>query len=107
MIVNFHQDTPVTKPNMLHSIWSAVNRITRNGELLGENQQCSVYEALKSATINAAYAYFEEDIKGSISKGKLADFVVLDKNPMEVPVMEIKDIKVLQTIKQGKLVYHS
>lgn len=107
MIVNFHQDTPVTNPDMLHSVWTAVNRITRNGNLLGEDQKCSVYEALKAATVNAAYAYFEEDIKGSLSKGKLADFVILDKNPMEVPAMEIKDIKVLQTIKEGKVVFQA
>lgn len=105
LVVNFHQDTPVTKPKMLHTIWTAVNRMTRGGMILGEHQRCSVYEALKAVTINAAYAYFEEGTKGSIKVGKRADLVVLDKNPMNVPKMEIKDIQVLETIKDGMTVY--
>ncbi|MFI3212964.1 MAG: amidohydrolase family protein, partial [Eubacteriales bacterium] len=105
LVVNFHQDTPVTKPKMLHTVWAAVNRVTRGGIVLGAHQTCSVYEALKAVTINAAYAYFEEDSKGSIVVGKRADLVILDKNPMEVPKMEIKDITVLETIKDGVSVY--
>lgn len=105
LIMNLHQDTPVTKPKMLHSVWCAVNRITRNGVKLGQEQRISVYEALKAVTINAAYSYFEEDSKGSIKKGKLADLVILDQNPMTVDPMKIKDIQVLETIKEGESVY--
>ncbi len=103
--VNFHQDTPVTKPNMLHSVWCAVNRISRNGAVIGENQRISVYEALKAVTINAAYEYFEESSKGSIEAGKRADLVILDKSPLEVDLMEIKNIQVMSTIKDGTVVY--
>ncbi len=103
--VNFHQDTPVTKPNMLHSVWCAVNRISRNGAVIGENQRISVYEALKAVTINAAYEYFEESSKGSIEAGKRADLVILDKSPLEVDLMDIKNIQVMSTIKDGTVVY--
>lgn len=105
LTVNFHQDTPITKPDVLHSVWCAVNRISRKGNLIGADQKISVYDALKAVTINAAYAYFEEDTKGSIKEGKRADLVVLDKCPMEVDPMEIKDINVLETIKDGKTIY--
>lgn len=99
--VNFHQDTPVTKPDMLHSVWCAVNRISRGGNIIGKEQAVTVYDALKAITINGAYQYFEEDRKGSITKGKRADLVILDQSPLEVEPMEIKNIKVMETIKDG------
>lgn len=103
--VNFHQDTPVTKPNMLHSVWCAVNRISRGGKIIGEDQKISVYEALKAVTIGSAYEYFEEDSKGSIEVGKRADLVILDRSPLDVEPMEIKDIQVLATIKDGNVIF--
>lgn len=103
--VTFHQDTPVTKPNMLHSIWCAVNRVSRGGNIIGNAQAIDVYDALKAVTINAAYQYFEENDKGTIEEGKKADLVILDKSPLEIDKMYIKDIKVLETIKEGKTVY--
>ncbi len=103
--VNFHQDTPVTKPDMLHSVWCAVNRVSRSGCKIGENQAIDVYDALKAVTVNAAYQYFEENTKGSISTGKRADLVILDKSPLDVDKMEIKEINVLETIKDGETVY--
>ncbi len=105
IVVNFHQDAPVTKPNMLHSIWCAVNRISRGGKTIGANQKVSVFEAVKAATLGGAYEYFEEDSKGSIKVGKRADLVILDKSPFDVEPIEIKDIKVLETIKDGETVY--
>ncbi len=105
LIVNFHQDTPITKPNMLHSVWCAVNRMSRLGNVIGPEQKISVYEALKAVTISAAYEYFEEDSKGSIKEGKKADLVILDQNPLEVEADKIKDITVLETIKNGKTIY--
>lgn len=103
--VNFHQDTPVTQPNMMHSVWCAVNRISRKGAVIGEDQKISVLEALKAITINAAYEYFEEDTKGSIRVGKRADFVILDRSPLEVDPIEIKNIQVMKTIKDGVVIF--
>ena len=103
--MTFHQDTPVIMPNMLESVWVAVNRITKNGVTLGAHQCISVKEALKAVTINAAYQYFEEDRKGSIEVGKLADLVILDKNPLKVDKMDIKDIQVLKTFKEGTVIF--
>lgn len=105
VVVNFHQDTPVTKPCMLHSVWCAVNRISRGGSVIGADQKLSVYEALKAVTINAAYEYFEEGSKGSIEVGKKADLVILDRSPLEVEPMEIRDIQVMTTIKDGNVIY--
>lgn len=103
--VNFHQDTPVTKPDMLHSIWCAANRITRSGKQIGSGQCCSVSDGLKAATINPAYAYFEEKEKGSIKEGKIADLVILSENPLTADKKHVKDILVLETIKEGETVY--
>lgn len=105
VIVNFHQDTPVTEPNMLHSVWAAVNRISRSGGIIGKAQQVEVYEALKAITINGAYQYFEEDEKGTISVGKRADLVILEHSPLEMEKMEIRNIGVYATIKDGKMIY--
>ena len=65
----------------------------------------SVYDALKGITINAAYAYFEEGSKGSIKAGKRADLVILDRNPLKVDKMEVRDIQVMETIKDGVTLY--
>src|SRR5699024_8899506 len=105
LVVNFHQDAPVVAPDMLHSIWCAVNRITRSGVKIGEEECVSAYDALKAVTINAAYAYFEEDGKGRIAEGKLGEFVVLERKALEVEAMEIKDIQVVETIKEGESVF--
>lgn len=105
LVYNFHTDTPVTQPKMLHTVWTAVNRITRSGAEIGPEQCIGVYDALKGITINAAYAYFEEDSKGSIKEGKRADLVILDKNPLKVDKMAIRDINVLETIKDGVTIY--
>lgn len=101
----YHQDTPVIKPNMIETIWCAVNRITKDGILLGENQKVTPYEALKAVTINAAYQNNEEDIKGTLEEGKLADLVILSGNPITCNAMDIKNIEVLETIKEGKTLY--
>lgn len=105
LVYNFHTDTPVTRPDLLHSVWAAVNRVTRSGRVIGEEQKVGVYDALKAITINGAYAYFEEDTKGSIKSGKRADLTILTANPLKVDPMAIKDIKVVETIKDGVTVY--
>lgn len=107
LVINFHQDTPVTQPKMFHSVWTAVNRMTRGGVIIGPEECVDVYNALKAVTINAAYEYSEEDVKGTLTTGKLADMIIVDRNPMEVPKMELKDIKVLVTMKEGKILYQA
>lgn len=102
----FHQDSPVLPPDMIETLWCAVNRITSDNTVLGEEEKISVIEALKAVTINAAYQYFEENIKGSISVGKIADFAVLSQNPLKVEKELLRDIKVLKTIKRDKVVYN-
>ncbi|MDO4334165.1 MAG: amidohydrolase [Eubacteriales bacterium] len=100
----FHQDTPVIEPDMLETIWCSVNRLTKGGSKLTA-EAIPVMDALRAVTINAAYQYFEENEKGSIRPGKRADFVILDKNPLTVPPTELKNIRVLQTIKDGEIIY--
>lgn len=107
VVYTMHQDTPVVPPDMLLTIWAAVNRISKNGTEMGADQRISVWEALRGVTINAAYQYFEEKEKGSIEPGKRADLVILDRNPLAVPAMELKNIKVLETIKDGRAVYRA
>lgn len=78
---------------MLETIWCAVNRVTKNGMLLGEVERISPLDAIKAVTINGAYEYFEENTKGSIKEGKLADLIILDKNPLKVNLWILKIYK--------------
>jgi len=100
-----HTDAPVTPPDQMMVIHSAVNRTSRSGVIVGPEERISPMDALKAVTIWGAYLYFEENEKGSIEPGKRADLVVLSANPLTVDDAAIKDIKVLQTIKDGKTIY--
>ena len=102
-----HNDSPVVPPDMMMLLSSAVNRVTRSGQVLGPNERISVEEALKAITINAAYQYFEEDNKGSLEAGKLADLVILSQDPTKVDPMSLKDIQVIETIKAGETIYRA
>ena len=105
MIFTEHHDAPVIPPKSMMVLDATVNRTTRTGKVLGEAQKVSPYIALKTMTDWAAYQYFEEDIKGTLSTGKYGDFVILSANPITIEPSKIKDIKVLATYKQGQLVY--
>ena len=105
MIFTEHHDAPVIPPKSMMVLDATVNRTTRTGKVLGETQKVSPYIALKTMTDWAAYQYFEEDIKGTLSTGKYGDFVILSDNPITIDPSKIKDIKVLATYKQGQLVY--
>ena len=105
MIFTEHHDAPVITPKSMMVLDATVNRTTRTGKVLGEAQKVSPYIALKTMTDWAAYQYFEEDIKGTLSTGKYGDFVILSDNPITIDPSKIKDIKVLATYKQGQLVY--
>ncbi len=107
-----HSDCPVCTPNNpvwpsnpLWGMWCAVHRKTRSGVDIGPKEKLSPMEALRVYTINGAYASFEEDIKGSIELGKLADMVVLSDNPLEIDPWEIRNITVEKTIIGGEIVY--
>lgn len=102
-----HNDSPVVDPDILRLMFNTVNRVTRSGKVLGVDQQATPLEALASVTINAAYQYHEEDHKGSITAGKLADLVILSDNPLTIDKAKIGDIKVLETFKQGQSVYRN
>ncbi len=89
----------------LMAIQSMVTRRDYRGREWGPNQKITVDEAIRVATINGAYASSEEGIKGSITAGKLADFVMLEKDPHDVDPNQIKDIKVVRTVVGGKTMY--
>ncbi|AMR67453.1 amidohydrolase [Aquipseudomonas alcaligenes] len=105
MIFTSHHDAPVAMPDAMRVISSTVNRVTRSGQVLGPEHRTTPLVALKAHTLWSAYQHFEEKEKGSLEVGKLADFVVLDANPLTVEPLKIADIKVLETIKEGKSVY--
>ncbi|MGG0288282.1 amidohydrolase [Peribacillus butanolivorans] len=98
-------DSPVTSFNPLLGIHGAVNRKSSTGQDVGGNQRIGVLEAIKLFTWNGAYASFEENIKGSIEIGKLADLVVLNGAILDVPTDQIKDMQVDYTIIGGKVVF--
>ncbi len=101
-------DAPVELVNPFHGLFAAVSRQSRDGKPAGgwyPEEKMTREEALKSYTLWAAQAAFEENIKGSIEEGKLADFVVIDRDYMKCGESEIKDIRALQTVIGGKTVY--
>lgn len=98
-----HSDASVTRLDPLHSVWVAATRRTLGGAVLGPEERISVADALKMVTIDAAYLMFQDDIKGSITPGKLADFVALAEDPLDVPVDKVKDIRVVATVLGGKV----
>lgn len=100
-----HQDTPVLPPDMLETVWCAVRRVTKGGVQLSESEAVSPMQALEAVTLNGAYQYFEEGDKGTLSPGKRADLVILEKDPTAVPADEIRGIAVLETVKDGETVY--
>ena len=107
MRFTIHSDAPVTFPNAMRILDSAVNRTTRTQATLGSKHKITPMQALKAMTLWSAYQHFEEDIKGSLEVGKQADMVVLSDNPLTVPASTIKDINVLETINNGQSIFVS
>ncbi|WP_063713901.1 amidohydrolase [Amycolatopsis nigrescens] len=102
-----HSDTPVTPVPPLEGIWCAVRRRTRDGQILGPEQAVNVDAALRGYTIDAAYLAGEEDSKGSLEVGKLADLAVLSEDPTAVDLDRIRDLTVEATVSGGELVWAS
>lgn len=100
-----NSDLPVCDGNPLYGIYSAVTRKTVGGQQLGTIESISTKTAIKAYTMDAAYSGFDEDIIGSLSVGKYADLIVLDRDPFEANPDTIKDIKVIQTIIEGETVF--
>jgi len=103
--ITLHHDAPIAGIEMLTVAWSAVNRVTTSGKELGPEHRITPFEALRAITADAAWQNFEEDRKGTLEAGKLADMVVLSDDPLSVNPMKIKDIQVLKTIKEGESIY--
>lgn len=100
-----HNDAPVVPPDMMMLAWTAVNRLSRTNVVVGPDERVSPYIAFKAMTEWAAYQYFEETSKGTLEAGKLADLVLLDRNPMKVDPLKLRDVKVLETFKAGRRIY--
>jgi predicted amidohydrolase YtcJ len=108
MKFSLNHDAPITPtPDVLFLVDSAVNRTTSSGKVIGASERASPYLALRAVTAYAAFQIKEEKTKGTLEKGKLADLVILDHNPLKVDPVTIKSIKVLETIKEGQTVYHT
>ncbi len=105
--VNFtvHNDASVVPPDMMRLVSITVNRKTRSGHVLGPHQRATIQEALHAVTLGAAYQYFEEETKGSITVGKQADLVILGENPITADPAELEHIPILETFSRGRSVY--
>ena len=105
MMFGSHHDAPVALPDSMRVLSATVTRTSRSGRVLGPEHRVPVATALKALTIWPAWQHFEEDSKGTIEVGKLADFVILSDNPLTVQQDQIDDLKVLETIKEGNSIY--
>jgi predicted amidohydrolase YtcJ len=102
----FSHDAPVSPvPSILALVDAGVNRLSGSGQVVGPDERIPPYDALRAVTSTAAYQLKEEKTKGTLENGKLADLVILDRNPLEVEPTAIKDIVVVETIKEGRTVY--
>jgi hypothetical protein len=100
-------DSPIVSSNPLMGIYGGITRLTSSGQKMNQDERIRVNQALALYTINAAYLSHEENIKGSITPGKLADMVLLSDDPCKVSPEQIKDIKVQMTVIGGKVVWEA
>ena len=102
----FSHDAPVSpQPWILALVDAGTNRQSASGQVIGPDERISPYDGLRAVTAMAAYQLKEEKTKGTLEAGKLADLVILEKNPLKVDPVTIKDIAVIETIKEGKTVF--
>ena len=102
-----HSDCPVTPISPLFNVQCAAGRVTSSGEVLNPSERVTVEEAVRAVTVNAAFAAFEEETKGTLEIGKLGDLVILDQDPFETPPPQIGSIEVAATIIGGRIEYAS
>lgn len=105
LIASNHSDYSVTPLDTRFMIWTSMARVSPTGVVSGESERLGPYQALQAITTGPAWQIFEEERKGRIKVGLLADFVILDQNPLTTPVDRIKGIKVRETIKEGRSVW--
>jgi len=105
MPFTIHNDAPIVPPDMLRLLWATTNRTTRSGKVLGPAQRLTSFEALSAITRMAAYQYFEEDSKGTLSPGKQADLVILSANPLHIDSMDLLTLEVDQTWSRGQRIF--
>jgi predicted amidohydrolase YtcJ len=107
LIPSNHSDYSVTPLDTRFMLWTSMARVSPTGIVSGADERVDAYAALQALTTGPAWQIFEEDRKGRIKPGLLADFVILDKNPLTTPVGAIKAIKVVETIKEGRSVWRA
>ncbi len=100
--LSFHSDLPMGPSAPLHFMWCAVNRITPSGRVAGPEERIGVEDALRAVTIEAAYSWQKENELGSICPGKIANFTVLDQDPLAVDPMKLDDIPIWGTVFEGR-----
>ncbi len=100
-----HSDYSVTPLDPAMMLWTAVNRLTRSGVVLGPEERVPVQRALEALTVDAAWIYREEAEKGTLSVGKRADFTILDRNPLTIEARRLRELRVVATVKDGRMVW--
>jgi hypothetical protein len=100
-----HNDAPVVPPDAIRLLWATTNRLTRSGKVLGAEQRVSVADALRALTANGARQYFAERERGTLTTGKLADLVVLSRDPVELGREKLLELRVLETVSRGRVVF--
>jgi len=105
--VSIHHDAPVHPVDQMTLIWAVTTRQTAAGRVLGPVQRITAAAALRASTIGPAYQFFEEGQKGTLEVGKLADFVILDRDPLSEPPGSLRTIRVVETIKEGATIFRA
>ena len=100
--LSFHSDLPMGPSDPLYLAWCAVNRVTPSGRVAGPAERMSVEEALRGVTIEAAYSWQKENELGSIAPGKIANFTIVEEDPLSVEPMKLKDVRVWGTVFEGR-----
>lgn len=100
-----HNDAPIVPADMVRLLWATTNRLTRTDQVLGADQRIDTWEALNAMTGDAAWQYFEETGKGTLTPGKQADLVVLNTNPLALPRERLLELRVEATWAHGREIY--
>ena len=100
-----HTDFLVTPLDSMFTVWTAVNRTSKSGKVIGPGEKIPVLQALRAITADAAFQYREEAERGTLEVGKVADLVLLSQNPLRVDPQRLREVKVVETVKGGRTVY--